>query len=97
MRVLLVTHRYPPDGLAGVEQYTQALAAELVNAGDKVSIVTRRPDGSQEPRTIRERLPNGTSVYRFTGGEVRSDTLFLHTVIARGIYLRYLVHAITYI
>jgi glycosyltransferase involved in cell wall biosynthesis len=73
MRVLLVTHRYPPDGLAGVEQYTQALAAELVQAGDAVTIVTRRPGGSRELGVVRERLPYGASLYRFTGGKVRLD------------------------
>jgi glycosyltransferase involved in cell wall biosynthesis len=79
MRVLLVTHRYPPDGIAGVEQYTQALAKELVKAGDTVTIVTRRPGGSQEPRILRERLVDGTSVYRFTGGVVRLDFPMTHT------------------
>src|SRR6516165_9225983 len=78
MRVLLVTHRFPPDGLACVEQYTQALAAELVKAGDEVSIVTRRPEGSQEPWILRERLPNGAAVYRFTGGKVRLDFPLTH-------------------
>jgi glycosyltransferase involved in cell wall biosynthesis len=78
MRVLLVTHRYPPDGLAGVEQYTQALAAELVRAGDTVGIVTRRPEASRELRIVRERLPHGASLYRFTGGKVRLDFPLTH-------------------
>jgi glycosyltransferase involved in cell wall biosynthesis len=69
MRVLLVTHRYPPDGLGGVERYTQALAAELVKAGATVSIVTRRPGSSPpQPRTVRERLPDGTALFAFVGG-----------------------------
>ena len=33
MQVLLTCHRYPPDGIAGVERYTQTLAAELTRAG----------------------------------------------------------------
>jgi glycosyltransferase involved in cell wall biosynthesis len=78
MRVLLVTHRYPPDGLAGVEQYTQALAAELVRAGETVSIVTRRPGPSQELRIVRERLPHDASLYRFSGGKVRLDFPLTH-------------------
>jgi glycosyltransferase involved in cell wall biosynthesis len=79
MRVLLVTHRYPPDGLGGVERYTEGLAAELVKAGDLVSIAARRCVGSSsEPRTIRERLSGGTSLYRFEGGRVDLDDRLAH-------------------
>jgi glycosyltransferase involved in cell wall biosynthesis len=70
MRVLLVTHRYPPDGLGGVERYTQTLAAELVKNGVTVSIVTRRPvSAPPEPRIVRERLSDGTALFRFVGGK----------------------------
>jgi glycosyltransferase involved in cell wall biosynthesis len=79
MHVLLVTHRYPPDDHGGVERYTQALAAELVKAGDTVAVVARRPDSSSpEPRTVREWLADGTSLYRFTGGQARPERFLLH-------------------
>lgn len=80
MRVCLVTHRYPPDGVAGVERYTQTLAAELVKAGDTVSIVTRRPLGSPpQPETVCEQLPDGTPVYRFAGGKVLLNRFLIHS------------------
>jgi glycosyltransferase involved in cell wall biosynthesis len=72
MRVLLVSHRYPPESVAGVELYTQRLAAELVKGGDTVSVVTRHwgpaPPAPLVPQTVRERPPDGTTVYRFVGG-----------------------------
>ena len=77
MRVLLVSHRFPPDGTGGVERYTQTLASELVQAGDSAAVLTRRPDSHlRRPEVRREQLPNGTTVYRITGGHV-SSTRFL--------------------
>jgi glycosyltransferase involved in cell wall biosynthesis len=79
MRVLLVSHRFPPDGIAGVEQYTQRLASELVKAGDTVSIVARRwADSSSEPQPGRETLPDGATLYRFVGGTVRYERFLVH-------------------
>jgi glycosyltransferase involved in cell wall biosynthesis len=69
MRILLVSHRFPPDDFGGVERYTEGLAAELVRAGDSVTIVTRRSQrGQKDIRMLRERLPDGTSLYRITAG-----------------------------
>jgi glycosyltransferase involved in cell wall biosynthesis len=74
VRVLLVSHRFPPDGIAGVERYTQRLAAELSAAGDTVSILTRRPAAEPiEPRTIRERTADGITIHRLVGGTSRPD------------------------
>jgi glycosyltransferase involved in cell wall biosynthesis len=68
MRVLLVTHFFPPDGIMGVERYTRTLASALTEAGDTVSVLARRPgEGSVE--TSRERMPEGTAVYRITGAK----------------------------
>ncbi|MEA3213418.1 MAG: hypothetical protein QOE70_6475 [Chthoniobacter sp.] len=69
MKVLLVSHRYPPDGLVGVERVTQTHAAELVKAGHTVSVVTRRPGPDPEqPRVLRERQQNGVTIHRLIGG-----------------------------
>src|SRR5262249_47341659 len=71
MRVLLVNHRYPPDGVGGVECYTQHLARQLVKAGDTVHIATRRPDKSvQQPHLVRESLADSTTLYRIIGGNI---------------------------
>jgi glycosyltransferase involved in cell wall biosynthesis len=69
MRVLLVSHRFPPDGIAGVERYTQALAADLRRGGDAVAVVARRwATDPPAPALRRERLSDGAAVYRFVGG-----------------------------
>ena len=74
MRVLLVSHRFPPDAIAGVERYTQALSKALVGAGDTVSIVTRRPESAGTAlRTVREQLADGSYLYRLTGGDNNRD------------------------
>jgi len=79
MRVLLVSHRYPPDGVAGVERYTQALASGLVKAGDVVSVAARRPAPTPPmPQTSTERLADGTSVYLFVGGDARRDRFLMY-------------------
>lgn len=68
MRVMLVSHRFPPDGIAGVERITQSLAGELVRLGDEVSVATRWPNEASPLETVRERLTDGTKVFRFSGG-----------------------------
>src|SRR5262249_34389683 len=75
MRVLLTSHRFPPDGIAGVERYTQNLAAALSKAGHAVTVVTRRPSSSRQVTAIHERLPDGTVVHRLTGGGFHLDPL----------------------
>ena len=71
MRILLVSHRFPPTGVAGVERITQSLAAELTRCGDQVSVFTRAATSSVEaagPMEMqREWLADGTQVYRVTG------------------------------
>lgn len=42
MRILLITHQYPPEYTGGVELYTQSLANQLVQLGHQVAIFTRR-------------------------------------------------------
>ena len=74
MRVLLVSQRFPPDDVGGVERYTQALAADLAKRGETVSVVTRRPvPARSDVQLLRERLPDNTAVYRLVGGGVRLD------------------------
>lgn len=74
MRVLLVSHRFPPDGLGGVERYTQSLAARLVASGDDVSIVARRSQpGRKDLRLFRERLRDGASLFRIVTGDANFE------------------------
>jgi glycosyltransferase involved in cell wall biosynthesis len=69
MKVLLVSHRFPPDSITGVERYTQSLARELVRNGDSVAVLARRPDPTlMSLRLLRERLPDSSILYRVIGG-----------------------------
>ena len=71
MRVLLLTHLFPPDGTMGVERYTRTLAAALTDHGDTVCVVARHPcEGTVE--TLRERLPDGIRLYRITGARTEA-------------------------
>lgn len=84
MRVLIVTHRFPPDGIAGVERITQTLADELARGGDQVCVVCCRPQPTYDPQPVRELLPNGVLVQRYLGGPVPLDGfLFHHTDMER--------------
>ena len=78
VRVLLVTHRFPPDGIAGVERITQTLADALARRGDEVCVVCCRPQPTYNPRPVREVLPNGVRVQRYLGGPVPLDAFLFH-------------------
>jgi glycosyltransferase involved in cell wall biosynthesis len=94
MRVLLVSHRFPPDSLGGVERYTQMLVAELAAGGDRVSIVTRRFGRTPSaPEMLREQLADGTMVYRFVGGELHPDRFLLHHERLEQLFLDALIEA----
>src|SRR5688500_17947932 len=80
MRVLIVTHRFPPDGIAGVERITQNLAAELARRGDQVCVVCCRPQPSYDPPPVAEMLPDGTLVHRYLGGPVPLYGFLFHHV-----------------
>jgi glycosyltransferase involved in cell wall biosynthesis len=67
VRVLLVTHRYPPDGIGGVERYVERLRAALELAGDDVEVLTRTP--RRFPR--RPRLVQDAGALRIVGSGVR--------------------------
>jgi glycosyltransferase involved in cell wall biosynthesis len=77
VRVLCVTHRYPPDGIGGVERYVERLAASLLAHGDAAAVLTRTP----LPRPARPALveePAPVPVYRLVGGKIRLDDFLQH-------------------
>jgi glycosyltransferase involved in cell wall biosynthesis len=79
MQVLLVSYRFPPDTVGGIERYTQGLAAELTKAGHMVTVVARRTEpGKANIRLTRERLKDGTVVYRVIGPDIRFDRFLEH-------------------
>ncbi|MBS1846362.1 MAG: glycosyltransferase [Actinobacteria bacterium] len=68
MRVLLVSHGYPPIGVAGVERLTAQTAAELRDRGHEVAVFTRQPDESPLTISLRREIRDGISVYVAIGG-----------------------------
>ncbi|MDX1393417.1 MAG: glycosyltransferase [Gemmatimonadota bacterium] len=68
----MVSHRFPPDAVAGVERYTESLAARLVALGDSVTALSRRP-APGPVRPVRERHDGGVDVIRLVGGGVDRD------------------------
>lgn len=86
MKVLLVSHGYPPIGVAGVERLTAQLAGELSERGHEVSVFTRQP-GEMPPtlalrREIREGIPvhvaigGGSTFGLFPGHEAPMESIF---------------------
>jgi glycosyltransferase involved in cell wall biosynthesis len=78
LRVLLVSHRFPPDATAGVERYTEAVATALTRRGDEVAVATRRPSAAREITIERERKAGLPVVYRLTGEDGRRDRFLYH-------------------
>jgi len=63
MRLLLVSHRYPPVHAAGTELYTAQLAAGLVRRGHEVRVFTAEKDISAPDLSVRERELDGVRVF----------------------------------
>lgn len=68
MRVLLVSHGYPPIGIAGVERLTAQLAGELVARGHEVSVFTRQVGASPPGLELRREIRDGVRVDVMVGG-----------------------------
>jgi glycosyltransferase involved in cell wall biosynthesis len=77
MKVLLVSHGFPPEQVAGVERYTEGLGGALVAAGDTVSIVAAAT-GTQERCALERGHADGAAVYRLRGPKVPRDRFLLH-------------------
>lgn len=68
MRVLLVTHRYPPFGVTGVERVAEQTAESLQAGGDEVTVLTKR-ETAAPPFPILERTQRrGVAVTMISGG-----------------------------
>lgn len=66
MRVLLVCHRYPPLGVAGVERLTQQAAEELAGRGHEVTVLTRR-DAGRSSFLLERRSEAGVQIVTIAG------------------------------
>lgn len=72
MRILLVSHRFPPAHTAGTEVYTEELAVHLAAAGHDVHVFTAEKDVGRRDLTLQARTHRGLPVHELT------QNLYLH-------------------
>jgi len=65
VRVLLVSHRYPPANSAGTEVYTALVAARLQAAGEEVEVFCAEKAIGEPDRSLRVREHEGVRVHEF--------------------------------
>ncbi|MEM9801648.1 MAG: glycosyltransferase [Planctomycetota bacterium] len=73
MRILQVTHLYPPNHLAGVEVFASTIARLLADAGHEVAVLTTDKDIARPDLALRRREHEGLPVFELT------NNLFAHS------------------
>lgn len=68
MRVLLVTHLYPPFGLTGVERVAEQTALSLTGAGHEVIVLSRRESAAPPIPKVERTQRRGIEVVMLSGG-----------------------------
>lgn len=68
MRILLVTHGYPPFGLAGVERLAEQSAHGLGALGHEVNVLARRTSAAPPQPRVEQTTHDGVSVTLVSGG-----------------------------
>jgi glycosyltransferase involved in cell wall biosynthesis len=72
VRVLLVSHRFPPAHTAGTEVYTEELAVHLAAAGHDVHVFTAEKDVGRRDLTLHRREHRGLPVHELV------QNMYLH-------------------
>ena len=78
MRVLLITHGYPPSGTGGAELYAEALATRLARGGDDVVVLAREHQFDAEEFRVRREHRDGVAIV-FVNNTFRAATAFSET------------------
>ena len=73
MHVLLVTHRYPPDGTAGAETYAATLAGHFERRGAEVSVLTAVKDIGRRHLSVHRRTEGRTPVVEVVNNLFATD------------------------
>lgn len=73
MKVLLVSHRFPPEGTAGTENYTAALGAALAERGHELSVFSSTKDISAPDLSLRAREHAGIAVHEVVNNLFHRD------------------------
>lgn len=68
MKVLLVSHGYPPLSVAGVERLTAQAAGELIRRGHEAVVLTRDPSELPHALDLRRDVRDGVPVVTMVGG-----------------------------
>jgi glycosyltransferase involved in cell wall biosynthesis len=68
VKILLVTHRYPPLGVSGVERLSEQTAVELSRVGNEVTVLTRHDLATPSIPCLRRSEPRGVHVLTILGG-----------------------------
>lgn len=63
MRILLVSHGYPPAGWGGTERCVQALARGLAGTGHEVAVLFRAQDPAREDHEVSEASRDGVRLF----------------------------------
>jgi glycosyltransferase involved in cell wall biosynthesis len=91
VRVLLVSHGYPPVGVAGVERLTAQLAGGLLERGHEVSVFTRQTGENPPTLALRREIRDGVPVHVVIGGGSTFGQYPGHEAAMEGIFERLLV------
>jgi glycosyltransferase involved in cell wall biosynthesis len=77
MRILMVSHGYPPFAVTGVERVTEQSARALTASGHSVTVLSRRPTAAPPlPRAERSRSIDSVDVVMVAGGAAPSGGPF---------------------
>jgi glycosyltransferase involved in cell wall biosynthesis len=68
MRILLVSHGFPPQGVAGVERVAHQSATSLKARGHEVTVLTRRTSVAPPTLALEREVVDGVDVVRVAGG-----------------------------
>jgi glycosyltransferase involved in cell wall biosynthesis len=79
VRLLLVTHRYPPDGVTGVERIAEWTASGLRDEGDEVTVLTRCASTGPSLISVERSQRAGVDVLTLVGGETDHASYPGHT------------------
>jgi glycosyltransferase involved in cell wall biosynthesis len=68
LKILLVCHRYPPTGVAGVERLSAQAAETLTARGHEVTVLTRDPSDAPASLKLQREFRQGVPVHSIIGG-----------------------------
>ncbi len=91
MKILIVSHGYPPLGVAGVERLSSQVAAELTARGHRVSVLTRQPSEHPTTLTLRRENRGGIPVDVIVGAGSTFGLFPGHEPALEGIFERILI------